>query len=113
MASFRMGDLSAARTRTGQNIDRGQASDMTTDDGSTTTWFRSATAQYIAAIIIGLSAAFVTFPGWYFLGALPLSKALPVDVAQHVVSQRYFIADGWHWPILKTILLKPPSGVNI
>jgi hypothetical protein len=108
-----MGDLSAARTRTGQNIDRGQASDMTTDDGSTTTWFRSATAQYIAAIIIGLSAAFVTFPGWYFLGALPLSKALPVDVAQHVVSQRYFIADGWHWPILKTILLKPPSGVNI
>jgi hypothetical protein len=83
------------------------------DDGSTATWFRSATAQYTAAIIIGLSAAFITFPGWYFLGALPLSKALPVDVTQHVVSQRYFIADGWHWPILKTILLKPPGGVNI
>jgi hypothetical protein len=102
----------------GWKIDHGQVSDvnsmvMDIDDGSAATWSRSATAQYIAAIAIGLTAAFVTFPDWYFLGALPVSKALPVDVAQHVVSQRYFIADTWHWPILRTILLKPPGGVNI
>ncbi|MBN8897304.1 MAG: hypothetical protein J0H35_03820, partial [Rhodospirillales bacterium] len=35
------------------------------------------------------------------------------DVTQHIVGQRYFIADAWRWPLLVTRLLEPPQGVNI
>ncbi|MBV9997320.1 MAG: hypothetical protein JO127_19120 [Caulobacteraceae bacterium] len=42
-----------------------------------------------------------------------LSAFLRPDVATYVAVQRYFLADGWRWPLLQTALLMPPHGVNV
>jgi hypothetical protein len=43
----------------------------------------------------------------------PVHAPAAADVAQHIIGQRYFMSDDWHWPLLKTTLLDTPTGVNI
>ena len=44
--------------------------------------------------------------------APPGAPASP-DFASHVVGQRYFLRDGWHWPLLVAQRLDAPRGTNI
>jgi hypothetical protein len=76
-------------------------------------WTQSASAQYSLAAGIGFLAALLIFPGWYFTGLAPFDRAMPGDVAQHIISQRYYFADSWHWPLTRTVLLLRPDGMNI
>jgi len=68
---------------------------------------------YGCASLIGLSLAFWTFPIDIMLAKHSQDLAVSGDVAQHIIGQRYFINDSWHWPLLKTTLLNSPSGLNI
>ena len=46
-------------------------------------------------------------------GTLSLTHPVNGDTAQHIVGQRYFLADQWRWPPLITRLIDAPNGVNI
>jgi hypothetical protein len=68
---------------------------------------------YGCASSIGLLLAFWTFPVDLMLAEHSRDLAVSGDVAQHIVGQRYFISDSWHWPLLRTTLLNAPDGLNI
>jgi hypothetical protein len=68
---------------------------------------------YLFALATGIGFVLSLFPHDLLLsGAVPDAR-LSGDVAQHVIGQRAFFADRWHWPLLKTTLLDWPAGVNI
>ncbi len=68
---------------------------------------------YVFAICVGVWLTFQIFPAALLLNG-PSDTALIIeDGAQHIAGQRYFIADAWRWPLLKTMLLSPPEGVSI
>jgi hypothetical protein len=68
---------------------------------------------YGCASLIGLLLAFWIFPVDLMLAKHSRDLAVSGDVAQHIAGQRYFISDGWHWPLLRTTLLNMPDGLNI
>ena len=68
---------------------------------------------YLAALTFGLLAAVLIFPSWALLGRLPAGAPLGADFATHVIGQRYFFAEPWHWPPLVADKLERPYGVNI
>jgi hypothetical protein len=70
-------------------------------------------AAYLAAALLGLLQAALTFPA-AFLFPQAGGDAAPVgDAAQHAIAQRYFIADAWRWPLLLARNMNTPDGVNI
>jgi hypothetical protein len=68
---------------------------------------------YGCASSIGLLLALWIFPVDLLLAMRSQDLAVSGDVAQHIVGQRYFISDLWHWPLLRTTLLNAPDGLNI
>ncbi len=68
---------------------------------------------YGAALAFGLLVAVLLFPFWALLGRLPPGAPLGADFATHVIGQRYFFAEPWHWPLLVADRLERPYGVNI
>jgi hypothetical protein len=74
---------------------------------------RGGFAVYLAAFLGGLLQAALIFPLSVVFPHLGSDLAIGADAAQHIVGQRYFIADAWHWPLLDTTLLAGPAGTNI
>jgi hypothetical protein len=74
---------------------------------------RGGFAVYMAALVGGLIQAAMVFPLSVVFPHLGIDIAVGTDAAQHIVGQRYFIADAWHWPLLDTTLLAGPAGTNI
>ena len=68
---------------------------------------------YGLTILFGLFVALRIFPLAALNGTISLTDAVHGDTAQHIVGQRYFLADRWRWPPLSTGLIEPPEGVNI
>ena len=68
---------------------------------------------YLLAATFGLLLAQATFPAAFVSSSVDLSLPPEGDMAQHIVGQRYFIADAWRWPVLQTAGLAIPQGVNI
>jgi hypothetical protein len=69
---------------------------------------------YALAACIGVCWLWAVFPGWALLGQLPPGSPTNVDLAQHIVGQRYFWADAWHWRHpLRAQSLDVPYGVMI
>lgn len=73
----------------------------------------NALAAYAVAGIIGLLFVITVVKLRLALGIGVDDTFLNGDVIQHIVGQRYFIADAWRWPLLVTRLLEPPDGINI
>ena len=74
------------------------------------------TEAMIAYALAGLFGAVLVgpiFPLGALDGTMTLTHPLAGDIAQHIVGQRYFLADSWGWPPLVTRLIEPPLGVNI
>jgi hypothetical protein len=69
---------------------------------------------YAMAALLGVGLAFYVFPlDFLFPGSLPHAALPEGDMGQHVVGQRYFIADAWRWPLLVVPSLGAPDGTNI
>ncbi len=68
---------------------------------------------YPAALGIGIVLVAWAFPLWAVLGLPPPGAPASPDFAQHVVGQRYFLQEGWHWPLLVAQRLDAPHGTNI
>jgi hypothetical protein len=69
---------------------------------------------YLAAGLFGLALALYSFPLDFLFPLSPSDGPFPEgDMAQHVVGQRYFIADAWRWPLLMVSNLGQPEGTNI
>ena len=47
------------------------------------------------------------------LAAHSFDHAYNPDAGQHILGQRYFLADHWRWPLLRAIGLGAPKGTNI
>lgn len=75
--------------------------------------WRDGRLAYWAAAVAGIALALWIVPLSIMLGGGPLTAASDSDVAQHIVGQRYFIADSWHWPLLVARQLGVPDGTNI
>lgn len=92
---------------------RGAASEVPRHTAWPFAW-TSAAASYSTALVVGILFVVLTL-------SLPVALGIGVDDtffaggdrAQHVIGQRYFIADAWRWPLLTTRLLAGPQGVNI
>ena len=82
--------------------------------GAGTDQSHRAVISYALALLLGLSLAAWVFPlAFLFPGAPAFAPFIEGDMAQHVVGQRYFIADSWRWPLLVVPSLGAPDGVNI
>jgi hypothetical protein len=69
---------------------------------------------YLAAAALGLALALRTFPiDFLWPMAPPDGPLMEGDLAQHVIGQRYFIADAWRWQLLMVPGLGQPDGTNI
>ena len=53
---------------------------------------------YLIALGIGIALAALTFPFDFLFPRAGLEWRPLGDTAQHIVAQRYLIADGWRWP---------------
>ncbi len=69
--------------------------------------------MYIVAAVVGLLFALWLFPREFILGNGAYWAAPRCDPLTHVIGMRYFMADEWHFPLLRTQLIAPPHGVNI
>ncbi|MDR3538333.1 MAG: DUF6311 domain-containing protein [Acetobacteraceae bacterium] len=76
----------------------------------TATWF--AILTYLAATLLGVCLALYIFP-IHFLFPRGTDGPFATDFAQHVIGQRYFIADAWRWPLLDIPILNRPDGANV
>ncbi len=68
---------------------------------------------YGGACAIGSGLVLYVFPQSFLFPPSLQTQALEGDMAQHVIGQRYFIADAWRWPLLTARNLNTPEGVNI
>lgn len=68
---------------------------------------------YLIALLVGLVLAATTFPAWLLFPQDAQATVQISDPAQHIVGQRYFIADSWRWPLLTVPALGWPDGTNI
>jgi hypothetical protein len=70
--------------------------------------------SYVVAAALGIALAVLTFPPGFVFPLTPAPGPFADgDLAQHVVGQRYFIADAWRWPLLVVPTLDFPEGANI
>ena len=69
--------------------------------------------SYSATLGIGVALVAWAFPLWAVLGLAPPGAPASPDFAQHVAGQRYFLREGWHWPLLVAQRLDAPRGTNI
>lgn len=81
---------------------------MTGDHDKLSAWL-----SYASALLIGVVLCLIVFPAGFVLPSAPMARALEGDFAQHVVGQRYFVADAWRWPLLQAGNLNAPDGVSI
>jgi hypothetical protein len=68
---------------------------------------------YGAALAVGLVLVGYVFPLDFLLGRIDEAHPPSGDLAQHIIGQRYFLADAWRWPLLQADNLAVPYGVNI
>ncbi|MGI3778745.1 MAG: DUF6311 domain-containing protein, partial [Janthinobacterium lividum] len=68
---------------------------------------------YVCALGVGLWIVIGIFPRDELLHGVVPDARVTGDVAQHVVGQRAFLQDSWHWPLLRTTMLDAPGGLNI
>jgi len=68
---------------------------------------------YGCAFLTGLIFLLSIFPKNLLLSGVIPNAQLNGDVAAHVVGQRAFLQDAWHWPLLKTTQLNAPEGLSI
>jgi len=68
---------------------------------------------YAWALGVGLWIVLGVFPRDLLLGGVVADARVAGDVAQHVVGQRAFLQDSWHWPPLRTTMLDAPGGLNV
>ncbi len=69
---------------------------------------------YGIAGLFGLALALWVFPlPFLFPSGSDMAPFPAGDMAQHVVGQRYFIADAWRWPLLVVPSLGKPGGAHI
>jgi hypothetical protein len=73
----------------------------------------AAALTYLAALALGGGLAVALIPPDVLLARGPYTAAIFGDAAQHVIGQRYFIADSWRWPLLRVKALGAPDGVSI
>ena len=76
-------------------------------------WGISRYAGYLAALLIGILFVASVFPGDILRGASLPDYRYTDDIVVHVVGQRAFLRDTWHWPLLWTTLLDWPRGLSI
>jgi Family of unknown function (DUF6311) len=65
---------------------------------------------YLIALFAGLVLAVTSLSADFIFARIGSDAGLSGDVAQHIVGQRYFIADDWRWPPLLTLLLAGQTG---
>ena len=75
--------------------------------------FADSRLPYLVALCAGLLFAVYLIPPEIMLGGTRLTAIIDGDVRQHVIGQRYFISDSWHWPLLVARALNAPDGTNI
>jgi hypothetical protein len=63
--------------------------------------------------MVGAWLTFSTFSADFLLGTVDWPRAPEGDLAINVIAQRFFLADEWRWPLLQTLKLDAPRGVNI
>ncbi len=68
---------------------------------------------YLAALAVGIVFVVAVFPADLLTSGVVPDDRLLGDVAEHVVGQRAFLMDGWHWPLLWTTMLGWPHGLSI
>jgi hypothetical protein len=68
---------------------------------------------YGLAFGLGLLAVAWMMPRWALTGGLPPGAPPVADFAQQVVAQRYFLTQGWQWPLLHVERLIAPAGINL
>ena len=68
---------------------------------------------YVAAVAIGVGFVWWLMPVGSLFPARPIDAVFEGDNAQSVIGQRYFLADGWHWPLLVVRRLAAPGGTNV
>lgn len=67
-------------------------------------------AAYLAALAIGLVLAFTVFPLDFLFPTAGLPWRPAGDAAQHMVAQRYLLADAWRWPPTMVATLNTQEG---
>lgn len=67
-------------------------------------------AGYLAALALGLVLAFFVFPLDFLFPSAGLPWRPAGDAAQHMVAQRYLIADAWRWPPTEVATLNTQEG---
>ena len=70
-------------------------------------------AAYLFSAAIGLFVALWAFPPGFLFPSPTAAFPIPIDMTQHIIGQRYFIADDWRWPLLVTKNLNVPEGSHI
>lgn len=73
----------------------------------------SAVLSYVFAFVVGIYVCLAVFPAGFLWPSGAAEHASHQDFAQHVVGQRYFIADAWRWPLLEVAQLNFPDGVHV
>src|SRR5215469_8291971 len=73
----------------------------------------SAAIAYAASLAIGLAFALWTTRLGPLESGDQVSAVIFGDPSLYVASQHYFLADAWHWPLLRTTLIMPPRGANV
>lgn len=68
---------------------------------------------YALAALAGLGTAAATFPAGFLFPAAPFAAAPMGDAAQHAITQMYFVAEPWGWPLLLAHGLDAPQGTHI
>ena len=68
---------------------------------------------YLGALTVGVVFVLAVFPADLLTSGVVPDDRLLGDVAEHVVGQRAFLMDGWHWPLLRTTMLDWPRGLSI
>lgn len=75
---------------------------------------RSAAFAYTVALALGVALAWTIFPTDFLFPEAGMPWRPVGDTAQHIVAQRYLIADDWRWPpIFAANLDTQDGGVNI
>ena len=71
----------------------------------------SGSLAFFISLTISLSFSFYIFPLSYISGKGSFFES--GDSVQHLSGWFFFQRDSWHFPVLKTVLLEYPKGVNI
>jgi len=75
--------------------------------------FADSRLPYLFALCGGIALAVWLIPPDVMLAGPPCAAGSECDIRQHIIGQRYFIADSWHWKLLVARALDWPDGTNI